>query len=181
MHLMRSSLLLVDTLLFNYSLISFVIFFFIYAVSHNSCIYAEMWPNPRWTSEDPRQGSCANSDDEEFRVLAAPLLTTGSVSQAPPNPTDNSINFLELMTKPKTIIESLGAKDWGSSFADFFKLQSAKTSNPSNRFRSYTKPCIVLNLYLRHQTLFLINLSRFLACFSTNSQRFYGSFFLAGF
>ena len=98
MRLMRSSLLLVDTFLFDYNLISFVIFFFIYAVSHNSCFYAEMWPNLRWALGDPRQGSCADSDDEEFQVLAAPLLTTGSMPQAPPNPTDDSINFLELMT-----------------------------------------------------------------------------------
>ena len=57
----------------------FFIFFFTSAVSHNSCFYAEMWPSLRWTLGDPRLGSCADSDDEEFRVLAAPLLTTGSV------------------------------------------------------------------------------------------------------
>ena len=109
MHLMRSSLLLVDTLLFNYNTNFIFIFFFFHAKSHNSCIYEEMWPNPCRTLGDPRLDSCADSDDEEFRVLATPLLTTGSMSQAPPNPTDDSINFSELMTKPETIIESPGA------------------------------------------------------------------------
>ena len=56
--------------------------------------------------------SCADSDDEEFWVLAAPLLTTGSVTQAPPNLTNYSIDLSELMTKPETIIESPGAESW---------------------------------------------------------------------
>ena len=68
-----------------------------------------MWPNRLWTLGDPRPGSFVDSDEEEFRILAAPLLTTGSASQAPPNPTDDSIDFSELLTKPETIIESPGA------------------------------------------------------------------------
>ena len=81
-----------------------------------------MWPNLRWTSGDPQQGSCADSDDEEFRILAAPLLTMGSASQAPPNPTDDSIDFSELLTKPETIIESPGAQNWDLSFAELSNL-----------------------------------------------------------
>ena len=70
-----------------------------------------MWPNLRWTSGDPQQGSCADLDDKDLRILAAPLLTTGSASQAPPNPTEDSINFSKLLTKPETSIESPGAQD----------------------------------------------------------------------
>ena len=74
---------------------SLTIFFVNYAVSQKTCIYADMWPNQRWTSGDPPQGSNVESDKEEFRILAAPLLTAGSASQAPPNPTDESIGFSE--------------------------------------------------------------------------------------
>ena len=70
-----------------------------------------MWPNRLWTLGDPQPGYLVESDEEEFRILAAPLLTTGSASQAPPNPTDDSINFLELLTEPEAIIESPGAQD----------------------------------------------------------------------
>ena len=55
------------------------------------------------------QDPSSDSEDEEFRVLAAPLLTTGSVTQAPPNLNDFFIDLSELMTKPETIIESPGA------------------------------------------------------------------------
>ena len=78
---------------------SLTIFFVNYAVSQKTCIYADMWPNQCWTSGDPPQGSFVDSDEEEFRILAAPLLTTGSASQAPPNPTEDSIDFPELLTK----------------------------------------------------------------------------------
>ena len=54
-----------------------------------------MWPNRLRTSGDPQLGSFVDSDEEEFQILAAPLLTTGSASQAPPNPTDDSIDFSE--------------------------------------------------------------------------------------
>ena len=67
-----------------------------------------MWPHQCWTLGDPLQGPSSDSDDEEFWVLAAPLLTTGPIPQAPPNLTDFSIDLSELMTKPETIIESPG-------------------------------------------------------------------------
>ena len=93
-----------------------------------------MWPNRRWTSGDPPQGSNVDSDEEEFKILAAPLLTTGSPSQAPHYSTDNSIDFSELLTKPEKIIESPRAPDWDLDFAGLSNLQSAKSNNPSNRF-----------------------------------------------
>ena len=99
-----------------------------------------MWPNLRWTLGDPLQGSYADSDDEEFRVLAAPLLTTGSITQAPQNLTDYSINLSELMTKPETIIESPGADCGDGHFSGHSNLSSHKSPNPSSRFRSDFKP-----------------------------------------
>ena len=146
-----------------------------------------MWPNLCWTSGDPQQGSCADSDDKEFRILAAPLLTTGSASQAPLNPTDDPIKFSELLTKPETIIESPGAQDWGLGFADLSNLQSAKTSNPSDHFRSDTKPTASTSLHssksvppssdsVPHKSQPVPGLF----C-STNSQELYGLFFIAGF
>ena len=67
-----------------------------------------MWPHQRGTLEIPQDPS-SDSEDDQFRVLAAPLLTTGSITQAPPNLTDFSIDLSELMTKPKKITESPGA------------------------------------------------------------------------
>ena len=84
---------------------------------HKTCNYADMWPNKCWTPGEGaetsplHQGSNDDTGEEEFWILAAPLLTTGSVSQAPTNSTNDSINFLELMTKPEKIIESPGAQD----------------------------------------------------------------------
>ena len=69
--------------------------------------YAEMWLDQSWTPEEGakksplHQDSNADRSKENIWILAAPLLTTGSVSQAPSNSTDNSIDFLELMTKAK--------------------------------------------------------------------------------
>ena len=69
--------------------------------------YADMWPDQQWTPEEGakesplHQDSNADRSKENFEILAAPLLTTGSVSQAPSNSTDNSMDFLELMTKPE--------------------------------------------------------------------------------
>ena len=69
--------------------------------------YADMWPDQRWTPEEGaiesplHQDSNADRSKENFRILAAPILTTGSVSQAPNDSTDNSIDFSELMTKPE--------------------------------------------------------------------------------
>ena len=51
-------------------------------------------------------------EEENFRILAAPLLTPGSIPLAPGDSTDDSIDFSELMTKPEKIIESPGAQDW---------------------------------------------------------------------
>ena len=59
-----------------------------------------MWPHQHWTLGVPTQDPPSDSEDEDFWVLAAPLLTTGSVTQAPPNLTDFSIDLSELMTKP---------------------------------------------------------------------------------
>ena len=79
-----------------------------------------MWPAQSWTpgggapSPDPlRLESTQDGDeDESFRILAAPLLTSGSVPLAPGDSTADSIDFSELMTKPEKIIESPGAQDW---------------------------------------------------------------------
>ena len=84
---------------------------------HKTCNYADMWPDQRWTLEEGakksplHQDSNADRSQENFWILAAPLFTTRSTSQAPSNSTDNSIDFLELMTKPEKIIESPGAQD----------------------------------------------------------------------
>ena len=91
-----------------------------------------MWPYQRWTSGDPLQGPYSDSDDEEFWVLAAPLLTTGSVPQAPQNLTDYSIDLSELMTKPETIIESPGADCGDGHLSGPSNLSSHKSPNPSS-------------------------------------------------
>ena len=107
---------------------------------HKICIYADMWPDQYWTSGEgaqtspPHQGSNDDTGEEEFQILAAPLLTNRSAAQAPSDSTDNSIDFLELLTKPEKIIESPGAQDWDLDFAGLSNLQSAKSDNPSNRF-----------------------------------------------
>ena len=67
-----------------------------------------MWPHQRGSLEIPQDPS-SDSEDKEFRVLAAPLLTMGSFTQVPLNLTDFSIDLSELLTKPETIIESPGA------------------------------------------------------------------------
>ena len=106
-----------------------------------------MWPDQRWTTDEGtnrksplHQDSNADGSEENFQILAAPTLTTGSVSQAPSDSTDDSIDFSELMTKHEQIIESPGVQDWDSAFAGLSNLQSAKSDNPSNRFLSDTKP-----------------------------------------
>ena len=67
-----------------------------------------MWPAQNWTpgkgalSLDPLHQD-SNQDgikEESFQILAAPLLTSGSVPLAPSDSTDDSIDFSELMTKP---------------------------------------------------------------------------------
>ena len=99
-----------------------------------------MWPYQRWTSGDPLKGPSSDSDDEEFWVLAAPLLTTGSVTQAPQNLTDYSIDLSELMTKPETIIESPGADCGDGHLSGPSNLSSHKSPNPSSRFTSDIEP-----------------------------------------
>ena len=121
-------------LLFSLQSKFFFIFFFTSAVSHNSCFHAEMWPNQRWTSGDPLQGPYKDSDDEEFRVLAAPLLTTGSVTQAPQNLTDYSINLWQLMTRPEIIIESLGAECGDGHLSELFNLVFLQISQSQQLF-----------------------------------------------
>ena len=148
-------------------------FFFVFPLlccSHNSCSHAEMWPNQHWTSGDPLQGPYADSDDEEFRVLAAPLLTTGSVTQAPQNLTDYSINLSELMTRPETIIESQGLNAGMGICLNFLTCLFTNLPIPAAVLHLISNPrhlplCIVLVLYLLHQTLFLTNLSRLMAYF----------------
>ena len=105
-----------------------------------------MWPDQCWTPDEGanrksplHQDSNAGRSKENFRILAAPTITTGSVSQAPSDSTDDSIDFSELMTKPEKIIESPGAQDWDSDFAGLSNPQSAEFVNPSNRFQSDTK------------------------------------------
>ena len=103
--------------------------------------------NQCWTLGDPLQGSYADSNDEEFQVLAAPLLTLGSVTQAPPNLTDYSINLSELMTRPETIIESLGAKRWDEYLSRLSNLSPHKSPNPISRFRSDIEPTASTSLH----------------------------------
>ena len=99
-----------------------------------------MWPNQLWTPEEgankspKHQDSNTDRGEENFWILAAPLLTTGSISQAPSDSIDDSIDFLELMTKPEKIIEFPGAQDWDLDFAGLSNLQSAKYDKSSNRF-----------------------------------------------
>ena len=81
-----------------------------------------MWPDQHWTLGDLHQGSDDVSGKEEFQILAAPLLTTRLASQALNDSTDDSIDFLELLTKPEKIIESLGAKHWDLGFAELSNL-----------------------------------------------------------
>ena len=83
-----------------------------------------MWPAQHWTPNEGaqkknplHQDSNTDGIEENFRILAAPLLTPGSVPQAPSNSNDNSIDFSELKTKPEQIIESPGAQDLDLDFA----------------------------------------------------------------
>ena len=106
-----------------------------------------MWPHQRWTSGVPTQDPPSDSEDEDFWVLAAPLLTTGSVTQAPPNLNDFSIDLLELMTKPETIIESPGAKSWDWYFSKLSNLSSHESPDPSSRFTSDIEPTASTSLH----------------------------------
>ena len=106
-----------------------------------------MWPYQGWTSGDPLQGSCSDSDNEEFWVLAAPLLTTGSVTQAPQNLTDYSIDLSELMTRPKTIIESPGAKCRDGHFSELSNLSFHKSPNLCSHFTSDIEPTASTSLH----------------------------------
>ena len=62
-----------------------------------------------WSLDPLHQDSNQDGIEENFWILAAPILTTGSISQAPNDYTDDSIDFSELMTKPEKIIDSPGA------------------------------------------------------------------------
>ena len=113
-----------------------------------------MWPAQSWTpdggasSSDPlRQDSNQDGIEEEnFRILAAPLLTPGSVPLAPSNSTIDSIDFSELMTKPEKIIESHGAQDWDTIFYGLYNLQSVEIANPSTCFQSEANPTTLTSL-----------------------------------
>ena len=102
-----------------------------------------MWPTQSWTpgggapSTDPlpRESNQDRNEDNEFWVLAAPLLTPGPVSLAPgETSTEDSIDFLKLMTKPKTIIESPGALVWEKNFGGLSNSQSVPNHPSSDRF-----------------------------------------------
>ena len=88
-----------------------------------------MWPAHGWTLDegarawDPlHQDSTQDGFEENSLTLEAPISATGSVSQAPDDYTEDSIDLSELMTKPKKIIESPGAQDWDSGFARLSNL-----------------------------------------------------------
>ena len=90
-----------------------------------------MWPAQNWTPDegalslDPlHHDSNQDGIEENFRILAAPLLTPRSVPLAPSDSTDDSIDFSELMTKPEKIIESPGAQDWDTIIDRLSLLQS---------------------------------------------------------
>ena len=51
-------------------------------------------------------------------------------------PTEDYINFLELMTKPEEIIESPGAQDWDSIFNGLSNLSSVEIANSSHRLQT---------------------------------------------
>ena len=76
-----------------------------------------MWPAQHWTPGGEghkfnplRQDSKANKLEENSRILTSPS-SLGSVLQAPGIPTEDYIDFSELMTKPEEIIESPKAQD----------------------------------------------------------------------
>ena len=111
--------------------------------SFASIIYAEMWPTQSWTpsggapSTDPlrRESNQDGYEDNEFQVLAAPLLTPGPVTLAPgETSTEDSIDFSKLMTKPETIIESPGASVWETNFGRLSNSQSVPNLSSSNCF-----------------------------------------------
>ena len=69
-----------------------------------------MWPAPHWTPGGEgyklnplRQDPKANEIEENSRILTS-TPSFGSVLQAPGIPTEDYIDFSELMTKPKEII-----------------------------------------------------------------------------
>ena len=102
-----------------------------------------MWPTQSWTpdggapSSDPLRldSTQDGKEDKIFGILAAPLLTPGSVPLAPGDSTADSIDFSELMTKPEAIIESPGAQVWDTNFEGLSNFQSVPNVNSSNRFQ----------------------------------------------
>ena len=64
---------------------------------------AQHWtPNEGAQEKNPlRQDSNTEGIKENFRTLAAPHFTPGSIPQAPSYSTDDSIDFSELMTNWK--------------------------------------------------------------------------------
>ena len=101
-----------------------------------------MWPTQSWTpgggapSTDPirTESTLDGDEDKSFGILAAPLLTPGSVPLAPGDSTADFIDFLELMTKPEAIIESPGAQVWDTNFNGLSNFQSVPNVTSSNRF-----------------------------------------------
>ena len=75
-----------------------------------------MWPNHDWIPDkgalegDPlHQDSTLDGQKENPRTLEATFSTMGSLSEAPEDEYEDSIDLSELMTKPEKIIESTGA------------------------------------------------------------------------
>ena len=108
----------------------------------NFVLCADMWPAPRWTpdgegstSNPLGQDSKANKIEEDSRIQTT-LPSFGSALQAPGIPIEDYSDFSELLTKPKTIIESPGAQDWDSIFKGLSNVRSVETPNPSHRLQT---------------------------------------------
>ena len=108
----------------------------------NFVLCADMWPAPSWTpdregySTNPlRQDSKANKIEEESRIQTI-LPSFGSALRTRGIPIEDYSDFLELLTKPEAIIESLGAQDWDSIFKGLSNVNSVEIPNPSHRLQT---------------------------------------------
>ena len=99
-----------------------------------------MWPEQQQTPDtesnfhNPLRRESAADEDEDVRIQSK-LPTFGSALQAPGIPIEDYADFLELLTKPKTIAESPGAQDWDSIFEGLSNVKSVVVPNPSHRLQ----------------------------------------------
>ena len=76
----------------------------------------------------------AADEDENVRTQRQ-LPVFGSALQGPGIPIEDLADFSELLTKPETITESLGAQDWDHNPIPLSNVRSVVIGNPSHRLQ----------------------------------------------